>query len=333
MRPTICHPLSPNVSIGILLLSILLIPVRLVGQTKPLENDENETASDAVGDVEEEDTEEIEVIEEIEDIVIEEDGFFPTHFDGINAIKRDRGINILTARPTRRGTLNFIVDHRPFTNPFEGKDAFFDFLGLDGSLKIGLAFRYGILDCLDIGVVRLNNAGVRFDTYEGDIRWGFLRQEQHHVDAAIRAGGTWFAQRDAKDAGGGFAQAFIDRIFLDILLVGVGFGFHSSSTNDEKLSTDDSYSGAITGVLEWRMVKWLAWTGEIAASVFGYRSQWPAFSFAAKVLTHRHSFSIIFTNTQFIAADGMPANSGRKFADLVFGFQIIREFNIVSFND
>ena len=288
---------------------------------------EDETANPTAQNADEEPVEEIEEIEVIEAVDADESRFFPSEFDGVNTIRRDRGVNIFTARTTRKRALLFIVDHRPFDNLFSGKEAFFNFLGLDGNLKIGLGLRYGIIDGLDVGMVRLNDAGVLFDTYEWDLRWGFLKQEKHHIDASVRAGVTWFAQLDVKDAAGGFAQAFVDRVFFDMLLVGLGFAFHSSSTNDEKLSVDAAYSGAILGLLEWRMVDWLAWTAEVAATLFGYRSDWPTFSFAVKFLTHRHSFSLILTNTQFIAADGIVANSWRDFSDIVFGFQIIREFN------
>ena len=287
-------------------------------------------AEEEVPSNDDEPEEAVEVIEEIEVVAAvdaDESGFFPSEFDGVNAIRRDRGVNVFTARTTRKQALVFTVDHRPFENLFSGEDAFFNFLGLDGNLKIGLGLRYGIIDGLDVGMVRLNDAGVLFDAYEWDLRWGFLRQEKHHIDASVRAGVTWFSQKDAKDAAGGFVQAFVDRVFFDMLLVGLGFAFHSSSTNDDKLSTDAAYSGAILGVVEWRMVRWLAWTAEVSASVMGYRSDWPALAFAVKFLTHRHSFSLILTNTQFIAADGIVSNSGRDFTEIVFGFQIIREFN------
>jgi hypothetical protein len=58
----------------------------------------------------------------------------------------------------------------------------------------------------------------------------------------------------------------------------------------------------------------------------------PVFGFSVRFLTYRHAFSIIVANTQYMTADGMVANSPRGFPDLLFGFQIVREFNIKDYN-
>ena len=287
----------------------------ITGETAP--------ADDAVSDDDEE------VIEEVEPVIVTDGGFFPSAFDGDAAVRRDRGVNVLTARPVRKKALVLFIDHRPYQSLFSGEDVFFDYLGLDGgNLKVGLGLRYGILDALDVGFIRLSDGRtVAFDTYELNARYAFLRQERHHIDAALLAGLTWFAQKDRDDAVGGFAQLFVDRVFFDMLLVGVGFGFHSDSSSDEKAVDDDAFSGAILGLVEWRMIRQLALTAEVAANVFGYDQKWPVLSFAIKVLTSRHVFSLILTNTQFILSDGIVANAWRDPSDWVFGFRIAREFN------
>jgi hypothetical protein len=155
-----------------------------------------------------------------------------------------------------------------------------------------------------------------------------LKQEKHFLDAALRTGVTWFIQPDAGDSVGYFGQLFVNRIFFERLLIGVGFAFHSESSNGVKSTDDDAYSGAITGMVEWRILRLLAWTAEISASTFGYGSKYPSLSTALKFLTHRHAFSIIVSNTQYVNADGIVANAWRGFEDLIFGFQIIREFNL-----
>ncbi len=272
-----------------------------------------------------EDSEVIEVV----DPVLVEDGFFPSEFDGEAAVRRDRGINVLTARTVRKRALLFIVEHRPYESLFSGEDAFFDYFGFDGgNLKVALGFRFGILDNLDVGITRLSDGGkVAYDTYEFNARYAFLNQQKHQIDAAVVGGVTWFAQKDAKDAAGGFGQLFIDRVFFDMLMVGVGFAFHSESSSDVKSTKDDAFSGAVTGLLEWRMIDRLAFTAEVGASVFGYKEKWPALSFGLKVLTNRHVFTLMLTNTQFILADGIVANSWREPSDWVLGFQIVREFD------
>jgi hypothetical protein len=269
-----------------------------------------------------------EVIEEVEPEVVPEEGFFPSAFDGDAAVRRDRGVNVLTARPVRKRALVLFIDHRPYQTLFS-KDAFHDYLGFDsGNLKVGIGLRYGILDALDVGFSRLSDGRtVAYDTYEFNARYAFLRQERHYVDAALLAGVTWFSQKDHKDAAGGFAQLFVDHVFFDMLLVGVGFGFHSDSSSDEKAVDDEAFSGAVLGLIEWRMIRQLAFTAEVAANVFGYDQKWPVLSFAVKVLTNRHVFSLILTNTQFILSDGIVADAWRGPSDWVFGFQITREFD------
>jgi hypothetical protein len=224
-----------------------------------------------------------------------------------------------------------IIDHRPYQGLASGQaeDVFFDYLGFDsGNLKIGIGLRYGIIEGLDVGFSRINDGRtVAYDTYEFNARYAFLRQKKHQIDASIMAGASWFVQKDRQDAAGGFAQLFIDRVFFDMLLVGVGFGFHSESSSDEKAQTDNAFSGAVLGVIEWRMIERLALCGEIAANVFGYGEKWPAFSLALKILTTRHVFSLMLTNTQFMLSDGIVTNSWRGASDWVFGFQIAREFS------
>ena len=294
---------------------------------EPVESEAaNETSSSESTQPDEENDD---VIEEVEPVIVSDDGFFPTAFDGDAAVRRDRGVNVLTARTIRKKALLLLIEHRPYQSLFSGEDVFFDYLGFDsGNLKVALGLRYGILDALDVGFTRLSDGGkVAFDTYEFNARYAFLSQEKHQIDAAVIGGVTWFAQKDAKDAAGGFGQLFIDRVFFDMLFVGVGFAFHSESSSDVKSTKDSAFSGAVEGLVEWRMIDRLALTAEVAANVFGYGEKWPALSFAVKVLTNRHVFSLILTNTQFILADGIVANSWRAPSDWVFGFQIIREFD------
>ncbi len=294
-----------------------------------LANEQNEPVNGTVtaeADDELEEIEEVEIIEEVAEIA---PGGPPAEFDGQNTIRRDRAINVLTARPVRAKSLSLIIDHRPNKRFWSGEDAFFNYLGLDGGgLKIGLGLRYGILDDLDVGLYRLNDAGIdRFDTYEFDARFRFLNQQAHGLDMAVRAGFSWFAQPDTDDGLGGFGQLLVDRIFFDSLLVGVGFTFHSDSSNDVKTDKDKGYSGAVMGALEWRSLTWMALSGEVSAALLGYKADWPAFSFGVKLLTHRHSFALLVSNTQYIATDGVGANTWRDFGDLLFGFRIVREFN------
>jgi hypothetical protein len=275
-----------------------------------------------------ENSDEIEVIEEVEVEVI------PSvqersRYELTNVYNGERIINLLTAHPTRQYRLIFVVDHRAYQTFISSGDAFYEFLGLDaGTLKIGLGLRYGIFDFLDVGIYRLSNGIDAFDTYEFDVRGRFLRQDRHYLNMAARGGVTWFSQRENKDAVGYFFQTMLDRVVLRQLMLGVGFAFHSESSSDAKSADDTAYSGAVQGMAEWRAPKLVALATEVSWPVLGYRGDYPIFAFALKFLTHRHSFALVVSNSQYMCADGMVAGSWRSFSDLVFGIQVIREFNL-----
>ena len=238
----------------------------------------------------------------------------------------ERAINIPFAQTTRKHALLLIVDHRAFQAAFN-KNTWHDFFGLDsGGVRVGLGLRFGILDGLDVGIYRLSNASDAFDTYEIDMKWRFLRADRHYLDVAIRAGLTWFSQRNADDAVGGFGQLLISRMLFKRLTLGTGVLFHSDSSGEMKSQRDTQWSLAIPGAVEIRILPWLAWNVEASVKVAGYGAKWPSFSTAVKFLTPRHAFSLILTNTQHVAADGLVANSNRDYKNLIIGFQIQREF-------
>jgi hypothetical protein len=238
----------------------------------------------------------------------------------------ERVVNLLSAIPTRQGSLLFIIDHRnrePIT-----EDPFHNFLGFDsGGLKIGLGVRYGLLNNMDIGIYRLNGSAETFDVYEFDVRYRLLRQETHFIDLAIRPGYTLFSQSHGQDASGGFVQLLVNRTFYDRLRLGTGFLYHSDSSNDTKSDQDKNYSAAILSSLEIRILPQLAWGIEMSSNIAGYRSAHPQLSTAIKYLTDRHTFSLVLSNTQYISADGIVSNTDRTLSDLIIGFSITRELS------
>jgi hypothetical protein len=268
-----------------------------------------------------EDIEELNLIEEVQP---------SAGFDSPNQPLVDRAIDQLTARPIRAGALQFAIDHRTRQSVFAGDEELWrDYLGLDaGGLKIGLTFRFGILDDLDLGLMRLNGTAEAFDSYQFDGRYRFLKQADHGLDLAVRGGFTAFVHPGDIYAIGYLAQLLLDKTFSDRLLVGVGLLFHSDSSNDVKSTADTNWSLAVGASLELRILDWLAWDLEVAANVAGFGSAWPCVATSLKVLTHRHTFSLVVTNNQYIGADGLVANTWRGFDDLIIGFQITREFNL-----
>ena len=256
--------------------------------------------------------------------------------DGVNFISddvpvTDRVINVPTSATVRRGTLVLTVDHRAHKTFISGEDAWFDYLGLDaGSLKIGFGLRYGITSYIDAGFYRLSNGTDLFDVYEFDTKLRLMKQKHQYVNVSLKLGGTWFCQKDAKDAGGFYGQLIIDRRLFKSLLFGTGFAFHTDSSNDKKVLADKKPSAAVFGYIEWRPVTKFSLNGEIAANVAGFSSKYPVFAFSARMLTYRHTFSIVVSNSQYMSADGIVSNSWRGFKHLVFGFQITREFNLIN---
>jgi len=249
----------------------------------------------------------------------------------------ERVVSVPTALTLRQFTWEIVVDHRtwqPFTDKSfftaeHWRENFFDLVGFDaGALKIGLGLRFGILDELEVGAYRLNGAVLAFDTWELDLKWQALKQADHWVNLAVRAGGTWFAQEDAPDAGGGFGQAIVDHLFWDRLRIGTGLMFHSDSTGERKSVDDTDWSLAIPAYLEVRILGWLAWNLEVTTNVAGWGDDWPNFASSLRFLTNRHTFSLVLSNYQYLSADGVVANSFRGFDELIVGFTITREIGM-----
>lgn len=261
---------------------------------------------------------EVEGIEEVTPDSLWSDEAFP---------RIDRAVNLMTARTTRKHAFLFVVDHRN-RQPIDD-EPFHDFLGFDGGgIKVGLGVRFGILDNLDVGLYRLNGTSEVFDVYEFDLKFQILNQEKHFLDVALRPGVTWFSQSHGEDAAGFFGQALVSRKFCERYTLGSGLLFHSDSSNDTKTDRDDDHSLAVQALLDVRLISWISWNIEMAANVAGYGSGKPALATSVRFITHRHTFSVVLSNTQYMSADGVVANTDRGFGDLVIGFQITRELQL-----
>lgn len=237
----------------------------------------------------------------------------------------DRGINLFTTRTIPQWRPQFTIDHRA-SEPLKEKP-FADFLGFDaGSLKIGLGLRLGILRYMDVGITRLNGTIEPFDTYEFDARLRFLEQDRHGVSAAFRGGGTWFYIDGAPDDWGLFAQLIVERVFWRRLLWNVSALYHSNSTGEAKKGSDNRWSFAPGTLLELRLAQFLAIDLEGIFSAAGYRAAYPYYATSLKFITNRHTFSILFTTSPYLTADGVVANTTRSLPQTVFGFKITREF-------
>jgi hypothetical protein len=233
-----------------------------------------------------------------------------------------------TARAHRAGGWEFVIDHRAaspiYNNGSEHPwaDTFNSFGGLDQALRVGLGFRYGIIDDLDAGIYRAGSS--QTDTYELDARFQFLHQASAGVDAAARAGVTWFSQPNAKDAAGYYGQLLATRLLAKRVLLSGGAFFHSSSTNATKYNQDKAWSLAFGGGAEIRLAAPLAVEAELVSCTAGYCSQNPAFSAGLKYITTRHTFAVVCGNTPYLTADGYIANTDTPWSKLALGFNITR---------
>ena len=268
-----------------------------------------------------------EAVEEVEEIeVVENASQADDDFDSSNWPVLERGINVLTPRTLKKNSLLFLVEHR--TRKQFDRDSFEDLAGFDaGGLKIGLGLRYAFTDDLESGFYRLNGTNEVFDTYEFDLKYRLLRQNKHGVDLAARGGVTWFSQGKVEDASGFFGQLLLGSQLNRHFRVGTGVLIHSESSSELKTLADDEESVAVPVQLEARINGRFAWLAEVVTPVAGFKAPHPVISTSLKVMTWRHTFNLVVSNSQYMSADGIVAGSHRSGKDIVIGFCITREFN------
>jgi uncharacterized beta barrel domain-containing protein DUF5777 len=269
-----------------------------------------------------------EAIEEIEEIeVVTDVSGGGSDWESDNWATVERGINVLKPRMLRKNSLLFLVEHRTRKQP--DRDSFHDLVGFDaGGLKIGLGLRYAPLDKLEMGFYRLNGQSELFDTYEFDLKYGLLSQQSHGIDLTVRTGLSLFSQSGIEDASGFFGQLLAGGKIGRHLRLGSGVLLHTESSSELKSVADDEYSIAIPLQLEVRINERFAWEAEAVTPVAGFKAPHPVISTSLKILTWRHTFSLIVSNSQYMSADGIVAGSHRALDDAVVGFSITREFGL-----
>lgn len=238
----------------------------------------------------------------------------------------DRILDLYTARSSRKHEFSTLISHRNaegvIRNPLR------DLLGFDGGgLKIMLGLRFGLFDFLDIGIARINGTVEVFDTYEFDARWQILNQtaKKHPVDLALRAGLSWFNQPNS-NAAGFFVQAMVDRLFFHRLLATAGAIYHSSSTGPNKSDSDASGTTGLYIAGDLRLIDSLSIAAEVTFALAGYHDTYPIISFGPRIVTNRHTFGFVISNSQYMSTDGIIANTYRiNPRDWVLGFHITRE--------
>jgi hypothetical protein len=268
----------------------------------------------------------IEVLSEVVDLEESDD---PTvDWYGSSYPPAVRILALSTARALTAGGWEMVIDHRSTSPIYDSSSshAFEDmgksFFGLDSPIRVGLGFRYGVIDDLDIGAYRGGSS--RTDTYELDVRYQILHQSGLGLDLAARYGVTWFMQPNAADATGFYGQLLATRLLFNRVLLSAGAMYHSNSTNDTKYNQDKAWSVAFAGGVEVRAAAGLAFDAELASCTAGYCSKNPTFSGGVKYITNRHTFALVCGNTTYLTADGYITNTDRPWSKLTIGFQITR---------
>lgn len=267
--------------------------------------------------------EEVEEIETVESVSAGRAGGFESE----NWARIERGINIPGPLTMRKNSMLFLVEHR--TRQDAGEESFHDLAGFDaGGLKVGLGLRYAPAERLEVGFYRLNGQTEIFDTYEFDLKYGLLTGEAHGLDMSARAGVTWFSQPDMEDAAGFFAQLIGGKRLGRHVRLNSGVLLHTESSSARKSVVDDEYSVAVPVGLQVRISDRFAWETEVVTPVAGFTAPHPVTSTSLKIITWRHTFSLVVSNHQHMGADGMVAGSHRTLGDAVIGFLITREFGL-----
>ena len=268
-----------------------------------------------------------EVIEDVGDIhEVSQSAWNPSSWSTEASFARiERGLDLPLARTLRKHSFILSIDHR--ANESLASDPGGHVLGLfGGSLKVPLGLRYGILDNLDVGFLRVNKTVEAFDVYELDARYRILAQGKAPLDLALRLGGTLFAQPSSV-ASAVFGQLLADRTFAGRYTIGLDVLYSSDSSGPDKLRTDTNWSVAVGGLLEARLARFLALDLECVGKVAGYGAKYPQVSAGIKFVTNRHTITLMVTTSAYTSADAIVANTARGLGDMVFGFSLTREFD------
>lgn len=218
-----------------------------------------------------------------------------------------------------KANLLLSIDYRSVEYAFQ--DPLFDAFGLDTSnYKLGFGFRYGVLENMDLGFRRTNNALDRFDTYEFDARYQFQREERIGIDLSVLTGFTWFAVPDSDDASGFYLQLLAGKTFASSIYLSTGLMTHTSSTYYNKdYDTTADYSVALPIGIHWAAGRTVGVIAEGALPLVGYSAGVPSWAIGFKLERTAGTFAVFLTNTQYFTTDGFVSGSDRMGAP-VLGF-------------
>ena len=173
---------------------------------------------------------------------------------------------------------------------------------------------------------RFNNVFEPWDTYEFDGRYQFLNEEKHWIDCAVMGGATWFYQTTGQDASGFYGAALAGRSFWDQCYLSSGILFHTKSTYMTKTVAEKSASVAVPVSVIVPTPIGLNLLAESFIPLSGYYSAGkPSWTAGLKYATYHHTFSLLFSTTQYTSFDGAVTGSDHSNKPGA-GFMITRKF-------
>ena len=88
-------------------------------------------------------------------------------------------------------------------------------------------------------------------------------------------------------------------------------------------------TGPDTLPAEVRLVDSLSVGAEFVQNIAGFHETYPVITFGPKIVTNRHTFAFVVSNTQYMTGDSVVANTYRMaWKKWVLGFHITREIDL-----
>lgn len=239
-------------------------------------------------------------------------------------------------------TLEFIVAHK-FGDIAGSNGGLQNFYGFDNLADVRIAFEYGILDQLDIGLGRCKGVGTRTQLLDGYAKYSILQQKTTkipisitYVSSLVLAYGKATADSTSVTSYPKFLNRFIftnqllfTRKFSDRFSWQINAGYNHRNFVEFNDQNGLFFAGTSA---RFRITKFLALLGEYNY-VFHPSSNnrhVDPLSFGVEIQTGGHVFALHFSNAQALNENIFIPNTTSNWLDggFRFGFSINRQFKL-----
>lgn len=244
-----------------------------------------------------------------------------------------KGTHIINGHSTKtksKGELDFLIYHR-FGTINSGIEEFF---GLDQA-NMRLGFEYGLTDVVNLGIGRST-----YDkTYDGFIKWKFLRQKSGPENSPISI--TWLSTIVIPTISITENLTTVERMsFAHQLMISRKFGEKLSlqlmpglvHLNSVPQTSDNNNIAYLGGAYRYKLNQSFALTGEYYLQFNPIESvqTYDAIGFGVDIETGGHVFQLHVTNSRPTFESGFIVGTTDNFWDgaIRFGFNISRTFQI-----